>query len=98
MRVWVSLGDMLQQGSALLTCCCNMQVVLKFDMGTLCVMRQGLQVQALTRERSSQGQAGPVQPNGQLKHVLGVQNLGVGASSTSQQATLLCTGSAMPSL
>lgn len=53
---------------------------------------QGLQVQALTRDCSVQGEAGQVQPAGLLKHVLGLQNLGVGLSSKSQQATLLCTG------
>lgn len=53
---------------------------------------QGLQVQAMTRECSAEGQAGQGQPAGLLKHVLGVQNLGMGLSSKSQQATL-CTGS-----
>ena len=51
---------------------------------------QGLLLQVLTEERNAQAQ--PMQSVAQLKHVLSVHNLGVGLSSKSEQATLLCTG------
>lgn len=54
---------------------------------------QGLQVQVLTSDQESGSQKGQTrQSMQQLKHVVGVQKLGLGMSSQTTDDALLCTG------